>query len=29
MDRLAALLTFARKEDIRVIGLSDVPELFA
>ncbi len=29
MDRLEALLVFARKEDIRVIGLSDVPELFA
>ncbi len=29
MDRLAALLSFARKENIRVIGLSDVPELFA
>ncbi len=29
MDRLAALLAFAREEDIRVIGLSDVPELFA
>ena len=29
MDRLEALLAFARQEDIRVIGLSDVPELFA
>ena len=29
MDRLAALLDFARREDIRVIGLSDVPELYA
>ena len=28
MDRLNALLSFARKEDIRVIGLADVPELF-
>lgn len=29
VDRLAALLGFAAREGIRVIGLSDVPELFA
>ena len=29
LDRLGALLAFARKEDIAVIGLSDVPELLA
>ncbi len=29
MDRLAALLDFAEREDIRVVGLSDVPELLA